>query len=401
MVLFFALFGFLFLSTQYLQFVLGYSPLAAGVRVLPYAGAMIVCAPLSAKLVATLRHQARRRRRDAAVRGRPGGRGDGRRRAPATAGSAVALRADGRRHGTRRRAGDRVDHELAAARAGRTSGRRSTTRRASSAARSASPSSAASCPRSRGARPPTSSTRCRRPRWSAPACARPARWSPRAGCPRRGAPDDGTPGETAACRRAGADVASAGMSITEVPIAPLPLERFREVLDVDRWKELEVTRERSRERLAGRVEWNVNSTAHGGGVGEMLALLAYARGAGVDTRWVVVDGTPDFFAAHQAPPQPPPRLRRRRRPARADEHRLYEQTLRDAAGELRRAGTAGRHRRAARPPDRRPRPRARARRPRRLALHIGRDEPTSTPTPPGSFLLRYLEPAVGVRLLPA
>ena len=52
MVLFFALFGFLFLSTQYLQFALGYSPSAAGVRVLPYAAAMIVFAPLSSKLVA-------------------------------------------------------------------------------------------------------------------------------------------------------------------------------------------------------------------------------------------------------------------------------------------------------------------------------------------------------------
>jgi EmrB/QacA subfamily drug resistance transporter len=51
MVLFFALFGFLFLATQYLQFVLGYSPSAAGVRVLPYAGAMIVFASVSAKLV--------------------------------------------------------------------------------------------------------------------------------------------------------------------------------------------------------------------------------------------------------------------------------------------------------------------------------------------------------------
>jgi EmrB/QacA subfamily drug resistance transporter len=50
-VLFFALFGFLFLSTQYLQFVLGYSPSAAGLRMLPYAGAMIVAAPSSAKLV--------------------------------------------------------------------------------------------------------------------------------------------------------------------------------------------------------------------------------------------------------------------------------------------------------------------------------------------------------------
>ena len=51
MVLFFALFGFLFLCTQYLQFVLGYSPSEAGVRVLPYAGAMIVFAAVSAKLV--------------------------------------------------------------------------------------------------------------------------------------------------------------------------------------------------------------------------------------------------------------------------------------------------------------------------------------------------------------
>jgi MFS family permease len=51
-VLFFALFGFLFLSTQYLQFVLGYGPSAAGLRVLPYAGAMIVAAPASSKLVA-------------------------------------------------------------------------------------------------------------------------------------------------------------------------------------------------------------------------------------------------------------------------------------------------------------------------------------------------------------
>src|SRR5204863_8938749 len=53
-VLFFALFGFLFLSTQYLQFVLGYSPSAAGVRALPYAGGMIVFAIGSSALVARL-----------------------------------------------------------------------------------------------------------------------------------------------------------------------------------------------------------------------------------------------------------------------------------------------------------------------------------------------------------
>jgi DHA2 family multidrug resistance protein-like MFS transporter len=47
---FFALFGFYFLSTLYLQYVLGYSPLTAGLAGLPLAGAMLVVAPRSAAL---------------------------------------------------------------------------------------------------------------------------------------------------------------------------------------------------------------------------------------------------------------------------------------------------------------------------------------------------------------
>ena len=47
----FGLFGALFLLTQFLQFQLGYTPLQAGVRVLPAAGAIAVVAPLSARLV--------------------------------------------------------------------------------------------------------------------------------------------------------------------------------------------------------------------------------------------------------------------------------------------------------------------------------------------------------------
>jgi EmrB/QacA subfamily drug resistance transporter len=47
---FFALFGTIFVLTQYLQFVLGYTPLQAGVRVMPIA-TMIVAAPVSARLV--------------------------------------------------------------------------------------------------------------------------------------------------------------------------------------------------------------------------------------------------------------------------------------------------------------------------------------------------------------
>ena len=48
---FFAMFGSLFLMTQYWQFVQGYSPLEAGVRLVPYALAMMIVAPLSARIV--------------------------------------------------------------------------------------------------------------------------------------------------------------------------------------------------------------------------------------------------------------------------------------------------------------------------------------------------------------
>jgi trehalose synthase len=44
------------------------------------------------------------------------------------------------------------------------------------------------------------------------------------------------------------------------------------------------------------VFWHVNSTARGGGVAEILqSLLCYARGLGIDARWLVIEGTPPFF----------------------------------------------------------------------------------------------------------
>jgi EmrB/QacA subfamily drug resistance transporter len=49
---FFAMFGSLFFLSQYLQFVLGYDPLRAGVGLLPIAGALAIAAPLSPLFVA-------------------------------------------------------------------------------------------------------------------------------------------------------------------------------------------------------------------------------------------------------------------------------------------------------------------------------------------------------------
>lgn len=49
--------------------------------------------------------------------------------------------------------------------------------------------------------------------------------------------------------------------------------------------------------LGGASMWSISSTAHGGGVAEMLDLLVgYALDAGVDARWLVIDGDQQFFS---------------------------------------------------------------------------------------------------------
>jgi trehalose synthase len=81
-----------------------------------------------------------------------------------------------------------------------------------------------------------------------------------------------------------------------VPIPPQPLERYRPLLG-EEFAEIERAAARAREALAGRAIWHVSSTARGGGVAEILhSLLPYVRGAGVDTRWVVLREAPEFFA---------------------------------------------------------------------------------------------------------
>ena len=84
--------------------------------------------------------------------------------------------------------------------------------------------------------------------------------------------------------------------LDEVRITQLHPERFRDVLSPDGMAQFEYTLARGRELLADRTLWNVNSTAHGGGVAEMLrSLIGYVRGAGLDARWVTIAGDEDFF----------------------------------------------------------------------------------------------------------
>ncbi|KRF32378.1 glycosyltransferase [Nocardioides sp. Soil805] len=82
----------------------------------------------------------------------------------------------------------------------------------------------------------------------------------------------------------------------EVRVDPLDLERLGRILPPARAQALRAHAVEAAERLRGRVVWNISSTAHGGGVAELLqVLIAYGRGAGVDTRWLVLDADREFF----------------------------------------------------------------------------------------------------------
>jgi trehalose synthase len=84
--------------------------------------------------------------------------------------------------------------------------------------------------------------------------------------------------------------------LREIEVAEAPVARFRPLVDAEVWSELIDTTSRLRALTQGRVVWNVNSTARGGGVAELLAaLIPYSRGAGIDERWVVIDGPDEFF----------------------------------------------------------------------------------------------------------
>jgi trehalose synthase len=84
--------------------------------------------------------------------------------------------------------------------------------------------------------------------------------------------------------------------LADVEVTPLRPQRFAEVLAGDGYARFEQTIETARELLGGRTIWNVNSTAYGGGVAEMLrSLIGYVRGTGIDGRWVVAEGDPEFF----------------------------------------------------------------------------------------------------------
>ena len=81
-----------------------------------------------------------------------------------------------------------------------------------------------------------------------------------------------------------------------VDVAAHPPQRFESVMEPEPYEKLAEGIRTARELLGERTVWNVSSTAKGGGVVELLLpLIGYAKGAGVDARWAVIQGNPEFF----------------------------------------------------------------------------------------------------------
>jgi trehalose synthase len=84
--------------------------------------------------------------------------------------------------------------------------------------------------------------------------------------------------------------------VKSVPVSRRAVARLEPVIGTERLATLMRTSGEVRQRLAGRVLWNVNSTATGGGVAEMLAsLIGYVLDLDIDIRWLVINGDPDFY----------------------------------------------------------------------------------------------------------
>jgi trehalose synthase len=120
-----------------------------------------------------------------------------------------------------------------------------------------------------------------------------------------------------------------------VQISPQPLERFERLLGAEAFAQVERAAERARRELSGRAIWHVSSTVRGGGVAEILhSLLPYVRGAGIDTRWVVLREAAEFFTVTK-------RLHNQLHGDPGDggelgeeQRRVYERTLASSGGQL-------------------------------------------------------------------
>ena len=104
---------------------------------------------------------------------------------------------------------------------------------------------------------------------------------------------DTPPGKEGALRDRRSGTMQRMLEMVEVPSHPP--ERFESVLEPEPFAKL-ANGIRPRPRAAGRGRTGTSAQPPRAGVVELLLpLMGYAKGAGVDARWAVIEGDPEFF----------------------------------------------------------------------------------------------------------
>ena len=85
--------------------------------------------------------------------------------------------------------------------------------------------------------------------------------------------------------------------VTAVKVPRRPVSLLEPIIGGPRYVRLIEAADQVRQLLAGRTIWNVNSTATGGGVAEMLqVLVGYITDLDIPVNWLVITGDAEFFA---------------------------------------------------------------------------------------------------------
>ena len=89
---------------------------------------------------------------------------------------------------------------------------------------------------------------------------------------------------------------ASALRIADVFVAPRPVDLLAPFVSNARLESMVGAAQDAKMLMQGRSIINVNSTAKGGGVAELLqSLSGYARGASVDSPWLVIEGDGEFF----------------------------------------------------------------------------------------------------------
>lgn len=130
-------------------------------------------------------------------------------------------------------------------------------------------------------------------------------------------------------------MSSTARTLEEVSIDTRDIRKFLDVHDEARVNAIQDRAGKLKAVVDGHTIWNVNSTAVGGGVAEMLQpMLAFSRGLGLDARWLVISGPPEFFQLTKRIHHALHGQSGDGSPLGAAERDIYEATLRDNADDL-------------------------------------------------------------------